>query len=88
MDDMTKLIAAIVRKEIRAALAEVGLPSNAGETTPAPAVMTERDAAEYLQMKPGTLRNWRSEGRGPKFIRLGAAVRYRPVELDEWISAH
>ena len=34
-----------------------------------------------------TLAHWRSEGRGPKFIKLGAKVAYRGRDLNEWLEA-
>jgi len=45
-------------------------------------------AAEFLDMSPGTLRWWRSIGRGPQFIRCGSAVRYRPEDLEAWLNAN
>jgi hypothetical protein len=32
----------------------------------------------------GTLANWRSKGRGPRFIKLGKAVRYRLPDILEY----
>ena len=34
-----------------------------------------------------TLRKWRSQGRGPRFLKLGGAVRYRLSDVEAWISA-
>lgn len=34
-----------------------------------------------------TLAHWRSEGRGPKFIKLGSKVAYRGRDLNEWLAA-
>lgn len=34
-----------------------------------------------------TIRRWRFDGRGPKFIKLGAAVRYDPRDLQRWIAS-
>lgn len=34
-----------------------------------------------------TLAHWRSEGRGPKFIKLGAKVAYRGRDLNEWLES-
>lgn len=44
------------------------------------------EAAEYLGVAPGTLRNWRSQGRGPKYIGRGSGVRYAWRALDTWIA--
>lgn len=51
---------------------------------------SEADAAEYLGLQPQTLRLWRSQRRGPAYIKLGtgrfARVRYRVQDLDAWLA--
>ena len=37
--------------------------------------------------RPSTLAHWRSEGRGPAFVKLGMRVGYRGSDLNEWIKA-
>ncbi len=37
--------------------------------------------------RPSTLAHWRSEGRGPAFIKLGSRVAYRGSDLKEWLQA-
>jgi len=49
--------------------------------------ITTPQAAEYLGMKPQTLEAWRCRGGGPKFAKLGRAVRYRQSDLDAWIES-
>lgn len=44
-------------------------------------------AAEFLDMSPGTLRWWRSTGKGPQFVKCGGAVRYRTEDLEEWVAS-
>lgn len=34
-----------------------------------------------------TLAHWRSEGRGPAFVKLGARVAYAGKDLNRWIEA-
>ena len=34
-----------------------------------------------------SLSEWRIKGRGPKFIRVGRGVRYRPEAVDAWLLA-
>lgn len=44
-------------------------------------------AAEYLGgLSPRTLAKWRILGRGPRFIRVGAAVVYDRNDLDEFLA--
>ena len=38
-------------------------------------LMTTRQAADVLQVKETTLEQWRWNGRGPEFIKLGRCVR-------------
>ncbi len=33
-----------------------------------------------------TLAHWRSEGRGPRFIKLGSKVAYRGSDLNSWLA--
>lgn len=50
-------------------------------------LLTDIEAAEYLGISPGTLRNWRSHNRGPRYIRLGSrAIRYAFDDLDQHID--
>ncbi len=47
-------------------------------------LLTESDAAETLKFTRNTLRKWRREGRGPRYKRLGRAIRYRLRDLLTW----
>lgn len=55
--------------------------------SPATPYLTEAEAAAWFSLSPRTLRNWRSLGEGPGFLRLGTAVRYHQGELDQWALA-
>lgn len=50
------------------------------------ALMTASDLSDYLGVPTGTLANWRYQGRGPAFVRLGRHVRYRADDVFDWIS--
>jgi excisionase family DNA binding protein len=52
-----------------------------------PPAITEREAAERLQMSQRTLQAWRTRGEGPRFLKLGRSVRYTEQELDSWMAA-
>ncbi|WP_367142800.1 helix-turn-helix domain-containing protein [Novosphingobium sp.] len=47
--------------------------------------MKELDAAEYLSVKPETLTRWRWSGNGPRFYKVGGAVRYKAEDLDAFL---
>lgn len=51
-------------------------------------LLTSREAAAYLGRSPGTLANWRCQGRGPAFSGSGPGIRYRKADLDAWINAN
>jgi hypothetical protein len=51
------------------------------------ALVDETKAAQLLDLTVKTLRRWRWAGKGPHFVKLGSAVRYRPADLDEFIAA-
>ena len=48
-------------------------------------LVNEHTAAAILGLKVATLRRWRWSGNGPRFIKLGTAVRYDPLELERFI---
>ncbi len=50
-------------------------------------LLTETEAASLLNLSIKTLRRWRWAGRGPRFLKLGAAVRYDPADLAAYIEA-
>jgi Helix-turn-helix domain len=58
-------------------------------TTEAPPIrwLKEVEAADYLRLAAATLRNWRSGGVGPRFHKLGGAVRYSLADLDAWADS-
>lgn len=43
-------------------------------------------AAEFLGLKTATLNQWRTEGRGPLFCKLGRRVAYRQEDLDAFVT--
>jgi predicted DNA-binding transcriptional regulator AlpA len=49
-------------------------------------LLRPREAAELLSLSPSTLASWRSRGRGPAFVRLGAAIRYRMTDLEDYLT--
>lgn len=50
-------------------------------------LLTPKQAAEYLSMPETTLAQWRSQRKGPPYVKLeGRLVRYRRSELEEWLA--
>lgn len=52
-----------------------------------PDLATRKQVAEYTQTSVPTLARWAGEGTGPKFVRLGGAVRYRRADVLAWVEA-
>lgn len=51
-------------------------------------LVDETEAAEILDLAPGTLSVWRSTGRyGIPFIKVGRKVRYSRTALNAWLES-
>ena len=50
--------------------------------------INEIEAAKVLDMAIQTLRNWRSQRKGPPYIKLGRAVRYDPADIKKYLEGH
>lgn len=48
--------------------------------------LTTKQAAEFLQVKETTLEQWRWNGKGPRFIKLGRCVRYRRTDIETFVE--
>ena len=51
------------------------------------AIFDVRGAAERTGLSANTLNNLRSSGGGPKFLKLGRAVRYSEADINAWLAA-
>ncbi len=49
-----------------------------------PSYMTMYEAADFLGFTAGTLRVWRSQGKGPNYYKVGSTVRYEMDDLEAW----
>ena len=45
------------------------------------------EAAEYLGIKPVTLRKWIKEGKGVPAHKIGRLWKFKCSELDEWVKS-
>lgn len=46
--------------------------------------LTDIEVANRLGVSRFTVRAWRLKGVGPRFLKMGRAVRYRPQDVDEY----
>ena len=53
-----------------------------GSTAP----LNTAGASEYLGLSCSTLEKLRVFGGGPRYLKLGRVVRYRPSDLDTWLE--
>ena len=51
-----------------------------------PTYLTDVQAADYLGLRPQTLRNWRGMDRGPAYVKVGRAVRYSFGDLIAYME--
>jgi hypothetical protein len=58
-------------------------PANEGPSC----AITEREAAVRLSLSVATLRAWRHQGRGPRYVRFGRAIRYVIEDLNSFVEA-
>ena len=64
-----------------------GLDANLNEAPLSIAgLLTDDEAARFLALSPATLKKWRRLHRGPRYYRLGSAIRYRQEDLESFIS--
>lgn len=50
-------------------------------------LFNDRQVAERLGVSVALVRRWRLLGQGPRYCKLGAAVRYRPEDLAAWLES-
>ncbi|WP_026551178.1 helix-turn-helix domain-containing protein [Arthrobacter sp. H20] len=51
-------------------------------------LLTPADLGQILDKTPASLAQWRYLGYGPRFVKLGRAVRYRESDLIAWLNAN
>lgn len=50
-------------------------------------LLNEQQAAKALTVSVATMRRWRLLRQGPKYLKIGASVRYRPADLEAWLDS-
>ncbi len=49
-------------------------------------LISTREAAVRLGVSELTLKGWRAAGRGPDYVKVGAAVRYDLRDLEDYVA--
>lgn len=61
--------------------------AQAGQPVTLDALNTDRQVAAYLKTSVPTMRRWRAEGVGPKWIRIGkSSIRYTRESVLDFIA--
>ncbi len=50
--------------------------------------LTPSQASQQLGIAEQTLQNFRCQGRGPVYSKIGRVIRYNVVDLDTWLAEH
>lgn len=50
-------------------------------------ILNTKEAAQYLRLGKPTIERFRLTGEGPRYCKLGGAVRYRRCDLDAWLES-
>lgn len=56
------------------------------DNLPKKALFNEKEVAALIGMSYQTLRRWRMDGIGPKYIKMSRAVRYSGEALIDWMA--
>jgi predicted DNA-binding transcriptional regulator AlpA len=59
----------------------------AATSNPLQQLLTERDVARITGLSVASVRRWRLLRQGPKYLKIGAAVRYKPGDISAWLES-
>lgn len=90
-DLLTAAITRAVRDAVKAELAPIIGRLEQADAAPATSpddLLTTAQVAKLTGIAENTLRRWRSDNddRGPEYVRMGRAVRYRRRDIEAWIT--
>jgi predicted DNA-binding transcriptional regulator AlpA len=50
-------------------------------------LLNEHDVARITGLSVSSVRRWRLIRQGPKYLKIGAAVRYKPEDVSAWLES-
>jgi predicted DNA-binding transcriptional regulator AlpA len=56
-------------------------------SNPLQELLTERDVARIIGLSVASVRRWRLLRQGPRYLKIGSAVRYKPEDISEWLES-
>jgi excisionase family DNA binding protein len=51
-------------------------------------LMSPKDLSDYLNAPLSTIYGWRYRGGGPVAIKIGRHLRFRPQDVEDWLTKH
>jgi len=51
------------------------------------ALFNEYDVARITRLSVASVRRWRLLRQGPRYLKIGAAVRYKPEDVSAWLES-
>jgi predicted DNA-binding transcriptional regulator AlpA len=51
-----------------------------------PTLLNEFDVARVMGLSVASVRRWRLFKQGPKYMKIGSALRYRPEDVRAWLE--
>jgi excisionase family DNA binding protein len=61
-----------------------GTPPSGGHSV-TPELLSTKEAARLLGVHYNTMSKWRIRGIGPRFVKIGTAIRYRRSDIETWL---
>jgi predicted DNA-binding transcriptional regulator AlpA len=59
----------------------------AATNSPLQELLNERDVARITGLSVASVRRWRLLRRGPTYLKIGAAVRYKREDVTAWLAS-
>ena len=50
-------------------------------------LLNEHDVARITRLSVASVRRWRLLCQGPKYLKIGAAVRYKTEDISAWLES-
>jgi predicted DNA-binding transcriptional regulator AlpA len=50
-------------------------------------LLNEHQVAQLVALSVASVRRWRLLRQGPRYLKIGSAVRYRPEDIGAWIES-
>jgi len=51
-------------------------------------LLTSNELSEVTGFSTQTLANWRSQGKGPGYKKIGRMIRYPVADVEEWLDTY